>query len=54
VQLGDLDRAYFAKDKHKLMKSKLDEIIALLNTKPLELGKAHILRGDKHVRSSAE
>jgi len=30
------DRAYFAKDRQKVIKSKIEEAIALLDTKPIE------------------
>lgn len=30
------DRAYFAKDRQKVIKAKIDEAIALLDTKPID------------------
>lgn len=35
-ELDLADRAYFAKDRQKLIKQKIDESIALLDTKPIE------------------
>jgi hypothetical protein len=30
------DRAYFAKDRQKIIKARIDDAIALLDTKPIE------------------
>jgi len=38
-QLEVMDRAYFAKDRQKQLKAKIAEGIALLDQKPLDLGK---------------
>lgn len=35
-QLDQYDRTYFGKDRHKLIKNKIDEITALLDSKPIE------------------
>ena len=37
--LEQLDKSYFAKDRQKLLKQKIDEAISMLDTKPLDLGK---------------
>jgi hypothetical protein len=38
-ELSAIDRAYFGKDRQKLLKSKIDEAVALLDTKPIDQGK---------------
>lgn len=39
-ELNLADRAYFAKDRQKVIKAKIDQAITLLDTKPIEgLGK---------------
>ena len=35
-ELDLADRAYFAKDRQKVIKAKIDEAIVLLDTKPIE------------------
>ncbi|CDW76195.1 tetratricopeptide repeat protein 5 [Stylonychia lemnae] len=35
-QLDHLDKSYFGKDRHKLIKQKIDDITQLLDTKPIE------------------
>jgi hypothetical protein len=35
-QLDQIDRTYFGKDRFKQIKAKIDEITALLDTKPIE------------------
>ena len=34
--VDQMDRTYFGKDRPKLLKAKIDEILALLDTKPIE------------------
>lgn len=36
------DRAYFAKDRLKVIKAKIDEAIALLDTRPIESQGKHL------------
>ena len=43
-QLDALERTYFGKDRHKQLKAKLEEVLALLDTKPIEFGKSHFLK----------
>lgn len=38
-ELSAIDRAYFGKDRQKQLKAKIDEAIALLDTKPIDQGK---------------
>ena len=35
-QLDHLDKSYFGKDRHRLIKQKIDDIIQHLDTKPIE------------------
>ena len=37
TQLEQLDRAYFGKDRVKQIKAKLEEAVAVLDTKPIDL-----------------
>ena len=37
-ELDTLDRTYFGKDRQKQLKAKLDEVLALLDSKPVEFG----------------
>ena len=37
--LEELDRAYFAKDRHKQIKAKIEDISGLLDTRPIEFSK---------------
>ena len=34
-----MDRTYFGKDRSKVTKAKIDEALAVLDTKPIDLGK---------------
>ena len=38
-ELKTTERAYFGKDRVKVIKGKIDEAVALLDTKPIDLGK---------------
>ena len=38
-QLDVMDRTYFAKDRQKQLKAKIADAIALLDQKPIDLGK---------------
>lgn len=38
-QLDVMDRTYFAKDRQKQLKAKITDAIALLDQKPIDLGK---------------
>ncbi len=40
-ELKTTERAYFGKDRVKVLKAKIDEAIALLDTKPIDMGKSH-------------
>lgn len=37
-QLEALDRTYFGKDRQKQLKAKLDEVLSVLDQKPVEFG----------------
>ncbi len=36
--MDTMDKSYFAKDRQKQLKNKMDEVIALLDSKPVEFG----------------
>jgi hypothetical protein len=38
-ELKITDRAYFGKDRVKVIKAKIDEAVVLLDTKPIDMGK---------------
>ena len=38
-ELNTIDRAYFGKDRPKMIKAKIDEAIGLLDTRPIDQGK---------------
>lgn len=38
-ELKQTDRAYFGKDRVKIIKAKIDEAVVLLDSKPIDLGK---------------
>lgn len=42
-QLEELDRSYFAKDRHKQIKTKIEDIIALLDSKPIEFSNIYYI-----------
>lgn len=50
-QLEVMDRAYFGKDRQKQLKAKIAEGVALLDQKPIDLGKYRHLIGKVYLQS---